>query len=403
MLIGIVGKPNVGKSTFFSAATLHMVEIAPYPFTTISANKGVAYVRVRCVCRELGVSDNPRNSKCVDGIRFVPVELIDVAGLVPGAWEGKGLGNKFLDELRRADVLIHVVDASGGTDAQGKVVKLGSHDPLEDVEFLEKEIDMWMYQILEKDWSKVAKSVEMMRKNVVTVLEERLSGLGITKYTIKEVISELGLDENRPSKWTADERLALVKKLREKSKPILIFANKMDLPYAEDNYERLKSAYKDKVIVPGSAEAELALKRASEKGLIRYVPGSSSFEVLDGAKLTAKQAEALRYIKEKILDKFGSTGVQDALDRAVFDLLGYIAVFPVEDLGKLADHRGNVLPDVFLVKKGTTARQFAYKVHSDLGDTFMFAIDAVTKQRLGEDSVLKHRQVVKIVASKALK
>ncbi len=113
MQVGIVGKPNAGKSTFFSAATLTVVPIANYPFTTIKPNRGISYLRTRCVCRELGVQDRPRNSRCVDGERFIPVELIDCPGLVPGASTGRGLGNQFLDDLRKADALIHVIDARG--------------------------------------------------------------------------------------------------------------------------------------------------------------------------------------------------------------------------------------------------------------------------------------------------
>ncbi|MEM4201360.1 MAG: GTPase, partial [Nitrososphaerales archaeon] len=113
MLVGIVGKPNTGKSTFFNAATLMNVPMANYPFTTIQPNYGVAYLRKDCVCKRLNVKDNPVNSVCVNGVRLIPVKLVDVAGLVPGASQGRGLGNKFLDDLRQADALIHVVDASG--------------------------------------------------------------------------------------------------------------------------------------------------------------------------------------------------------------------------------------------------------------------------------------------------
>ena len=112
-IVGVVGKPNVGKSTFFSAATLAHVAIANYPFTTIKPNRGMGYVRTPCVCQEFNVTDTPGNSTCINRIRLVPVELVDCAGLVPGAWQGRGLGNQFLDEIRQADALIHIVDAVG--------------------------------------------------------------------------------------------------------------------------------------------------------------------------------------------------------------------------------------------------------------------------------------------------
>ena len=139
-IVGLVGKANVGKSTFFGAATLKPVEIAGFPFTTIQADMGVGYVRSPCVCTEMGVKDDPQNSACVDGIRLVPVELIDTPGLIPGAHEGKGLGNQFLDEVRRADALIVVADASGATNLQGQVVDPLTNDPIDDVKMFEYEL-----------------------------------------------------------------------------------------------------------------------------------------------------------------------------------------------------------------------------------------------------------------------
>ena len=132
--VGLAGKPNAGKSTFFKAATLAEVEIANYPFTTIDANHGVSFVRVPCPCKELGAGKEC--GRCQDGVRYVPVELIDVAGLVPDAHLGKGLGNEFLDSLRVAEAVIHVLDASGSADAEGNPVGVGNYDPMTDVGFL---------------------------------------------------------------------------------------------------------------------------------------------------------------------------------------------------------------------------------------------------------------------------
>jgi ribosome-binding ATPase YchF (GTP1/OBG family) len=239
-LLGVVGKPNVGKSTFFSAATLATAEIANYPFTTIKPNRGVGYVRTSCVHPDFQVQDNPNNSLCLDGVRLVPVELIDVAGLVPGASEGKGLGNQFLDDLRRADALIHIVDASGGTDCEGKSCKPGEHDPLEDVQFLEKEITMWIANIIKKDWLKIARTAETEKKGIYGPLEERLSGLGIKRVHIFEAVRKTGLNADKPASWSDDDFLKFVDTLRQISKPMLIVANKIDLPTAEANVERMK-------------------------------------------------------------------------------------------------------------------------------------------------------------------
>ena len=395
---GVVGKPNVGKSTFFAAATLVDVKIAPYPFTTIEANKGVGYVKIKCVCRELGVEDNPVNSVCIDGWRFVPVELIDVAGLVPDAWQGRGLGNRFLDELRRANVLIHVIDAAGATDIEGRPVKPGTHDPVEDVQFLEREITMWMYQIISKDWSRTAKALDL-KSNVAKELSKKLSGLGITIADIEGALSETNLLRKKPSRWTEDELKNFIRVLREKSKPIIIAANKSDLPAAEDNIKRLRKELSSKyLVIPTSAESELALRKAASKNLIKYLPGDSDFEII--GEVTPKQRKVLEYIREKVLKKWGSTGVQQVINAAFLDVLEMLAVFPVENENKYTDHHGRVLPDVYLVPKGTTAREFAYMIHTDLGEKFISAVDVKTKKRLSADFKLEHRMVIKIIAGR---
>jgi ribosome-binding ATPase YchF (GTP1/OBG family) len=396
--LGIVGKPNTGKSTFFSAATLIPVDIGNYPFTTIKPNRGIGYLRTPCVHPEFNIEDDPKNSLCLDGIRLVPVELIDVAGLVPGAWEGRGLGNQFLDEIRRADALIHVVDVSGSTDCEGKICKRGTHDPLEDVKFLETEITLWMNQILKKDWSKLARIADSGREDMVSLLESRLSGLAIKRYHIIESLRKTDLNLDKPTLWKDEDVLQFLDILRSISKPTLIAANKIDLPTAENNVQRLiDSGY---TVVPCSAEAELALRRAGEKGLIDYTPGDCKLTIKPNEKLTTAQNRALAAIQEQILYKFGSTGIQEAINTAFLELLQMVAVYPVEDSEHLSDHKGRVLPDVYLVPYGTTARQLAYIIHTELGDSFIHAIDIRGKNRIGEDYVLKNRDVISIISAK---
>ena len=397
-LLGVVGKPNTGKSTFFSAATLAAAEIANYPFTTIKPNRGVGYVRTQCVHEEFNVKDNPRNSLCLDGTRLIPVELIDIAGIVPGAWEGRGLGNQFLDEVSRADALVHVVDASGGTDCEGKTCKPGEHDPLEDVKFLEREITMWIITILKKDWPKIARQAEADKKGIAAPLEERLTGLGIKRQYVNEAIRSANLNVEKPGTWTDDDFYRFVDNLRRISKPLLIVANKIDMPTAQVNVERMKKL--DYIVIPCSAEAELGLKRAAEKQLIEYKPGNGDFKILQPEKLFATQIKALDTIKEKILSTNGSTGVQEAINTAYFELLDMITVYPVEDLEHLSDHNGCILPDAYLVPNGTTARQFAYIIHTELGESFIYAMDARDKRRIGEGAVLKDRDVISIVSAK---
>ncbi len=397
-LLGVIGKPNTGKTTFFSAATLALVEIANYPFTTIKPNRGVGYVRTPCVHEEFKVKDNPRNSLCLDDVRLIPVELIDVAGLVPGAWEGRGLGNQFLDEIRRADALVHVVDASGGTDCEGRLCKLGEHDPLEDVQFLEREITMWIVSILKKDWAKIARTAEAESKEIYRMLEERLSGLGIKRSHIFEATRKAGLNADKPTAWSEEDFFHFVETLRRISKPMLIVANKIDLPTAKANLERLKKL--NYTVIPCCAEAELALRRAAEKQLIDYKPGDCNFKILKPEKLSSSQFKALETIREKVLIKNGTTGVQNAINMVYFKLLSMIAVYPVEDIEHLADHSGRVLPDVYLVPYGTTAHQFAYLIHTELGESFIYAVDARDKKRIGEDTVLRDRDVISIVSTK---
>ncbi len=402
-LAGLVGKPNAGKTTFFSAATLIPAKIAPYPFTTIEPNRGIAYVRVKCVCSELQVKDNPRNSICINGNRFIPVELIDVAGLVPDAWRGRGLGNKFLDELRRADVLIHVVDASGGTDAEGRKVKPGTHDPCEDIKFLEQEIAMWMAQILSRDWKKISRTIDYSGEDTATALANRLSGLKIRREHVLKAIRNADLENKKLSKWSNEDIINFSFELRREAKPMIIAANKIDISTAMENIERMKSEFRNYIIVPCCAEAELALRRAAEKGLIRYLPGDSDFELLKPEHLTEKQKKALKIIRENILQVWGSTGVQKAINAAFLEALKLIVVYPVEDATRMTDHNGNILPDALLVEQGTTARELAYLIHTELGETFIHAINAKTRQRIGENYVLKMNDIIKIVAAKARK
>lgn len=399
MLIGVIGKTNVGKSTFFAAATMIPVEVASHPFTTIKPNVGVGYVRKNCVCKEFNVRDNPKNSICINGIRLIPVTLIDVAGLIPGAHKGRGLGNKFLDDLRKADVLLHIVDASGSTDAEGRIVPPGTYNPVDEVKLIQREVDMWLLQILQKDWRKIIHKAES-EGNFEDLLAERFAGLSITRVHVVRALRETKLENVKPSSWRNEELFLFVSALRKIAKPTIIVANKADLPQAENYIRELKEEFGEKNVVPASALAELILKRATKKNVIRYLPGDQDFQIVDESKLSLKERKGLEYIRERVLKKWSSTGVQKAINKAIFDALEMIAVYPVEDPVKLTDHNGNVLPDVYLVRKGTTAREFAFKIHTDLGKTFLYAVDARTKRRLGENYVLKDNDIISIVAVK---
>jgi ribosome-binding ATPase YchF (GTP1/OBG family) len=375
------------------------VDIAGFPFTTIEANKGVAYLRTPCVCRELGVKDDPVNSACVDGVRLVPVDLIDCPGLIRGAHQGKGLGNQFLDEVRRADALIVVADAAGATDDNGQPVPPGSHDPVEDVRMLEEEFDLWLTGLIRKDWEKIARTAQSAREEIGRHLEEKLTGLGMNRYHIAEAVEKRELDPYAALSWSPDEIIGFVSELRKASKPLIVAANKADKEPAEENVRILKEAGYQ--VIPTCAEAELSLRRATTAGLIKYTPGDGDFEIVDPGKLTGGQTKALHIIRERVLGKWGSTGLQEVINSAFFQLLDTIPVYPVEDAEKLTDHQGRVLPDCYLVPRGTTAKQFASIIHTELGESFIFAIDARTKKRLGEGHALNKDDIVQIVAAKS--
>ncbi len=396
MQVGIVGKPNAGKSTFFSAATLTIVPIANYPFTTIKPNKGISYLRTKCVCKDLGVTDRPKNSRCVDGERFIPVELVDCPGLVPGASTGRGLGNQFLDDLRKADALIHVVDASGTTDLEGKPAEAGGHDPIEDVGFLEKELEAWMFQILHKDWEKISHNPNLSSDDVVQLIADRMSGLGLKKFQVEEGLRSAAL-KGKPGSWSREDIARLASFLRKASKPMLLGANKIDLPASRSNLARLKES--GFLTVPVSAEAELALRRAGEKGLIEYKPGDNDFSIKDSSKLSDQQRAALEMIRKQVLGPEGATGVQESINSAFFKLLNMIVVYPVEDPERLTDHSGNVLPDAILIQKGSTLKDLGMKIHTDLGEHMLYGINARNKMRLGESYVLNNGDIVSIVST----
>ncbi len=398
MLVGIVGKTNTGKSTFFKGATLAEVEIENRPFVTIKPNSGFGFVKVGCADKEFNVKCQPKHGYCLGGYRFVPMQLMDVAGLVPGAHKGKGLGSQFLDDLRQADVLIHIIDVSGSTNEGGEPVEPGSYDPANDIRFLEVELDMWYLRLIKKGWEPFARKAIQERQELNKALSSHLTGLGVSEKIVEELIKKLELPEDLVQ-WDENILRKLATELGKITKPMIIACNKIDVKGAAENFARLENEFPEHMLVACSAESELALREAAKHELIEYVAGEDDFKIKDESKLNGKQKSALEFIKENVLKKFGSTGVQQVLDDAVFKLLKYIAVYPVAN-SHLQDKDGNVLPDCFLVPDGITALKFAFKVHTDIGNNFVKAIDLRTKKIIGKEHGLKNGDVVEIMTSK---
>jgi len=398
MEVGVVGKPNVGKSTLFNALTLLDVPMAPYPFTTTEPNRGVGAVRVPCPHTEKGTPCSPGNAKCVDGTRWVPVNLVDVPGLVPGAHEGKGLGHKFLDDLRAADGFLQVVDASGGTTAEGILAPVGTHNPSEEVKWLHEELVDWVNGILSKDFNRHAMSTELEGTKIEEFLQSRLTGLSIGPHAVATALRNAPIDRTKPSSWTMAQRRALAEALLVAAKPRLVAANKVDR-ISPEAFAAFREEISPTPAAPTMAEAELTLRRAARAGLVTYRPGDGEFKETDAKRLNSAQEHALQEIRT-LLGRWGSTGVQAVLERMVFDRLGQMVIFPVEDEHGWTDSRGRMLPDALIVPLHTQARAVAFKVHSDLGENFIRAIDGRSHRAMAADHPLDPGSVVRIVARK---
>jgi hypothetical protein len=396
--IGLIGKTNAGKTTFFNAATLLNAPVSMYPFTTKKPSTGQAYVRTVCVCKEFGVTDNPRNSTCIGGARFIPIQLIDLPGLIKGSWKGKGLGTRFLSVASQADALIHIADASGSLDADGKLTKPGMGNPISDVYDIEEELVRWFSKVIEKTVTKLSKHPKR-GASFEQRLSHDLSGLKIQPEHTAKALERHGLSGKDPARWKRDDMWNFAKTVREISKPTIIVANKMDLSPADRNYDKLTNEFGQAFVIPTSSDAELALRRAEQAGYIEYVPGEEVFRVKNKDKLMTEQREALTYVEQRVFSKWIQTGVQFALNTCIFKLLNMNAVYPVEDVDKLSDKKGNVLPDLFLVPLNASVTDLAAQIHSELAKSLIYAVDARTKIRLPIDYRLKDRDVVRIVAA----
>jgi ribosome-binding ATPase YchF (GTP1/OBG family) len=400
--IGLIGKTNTGKTTFFNSATLLSAEVSNYPFTTKQPNVGNANAITLCVHKEFGVQDQPRNSRCIDGWRFIPIELVDLPGLIKGAWEGKGLGNQFLSIAAQSDALLHIIDASGSIDASGRIAEAGTGDPIADVGDIEEELVMWYLKLLEANREKISRGISSGLEPVVAITEI-FRGIGVKEQHVRIALQQNNLSDTKFDDLGAQQSKDFCWSLRDISKPTLIVANKVDLPTATENFKRLQEEYKDVIVVPSSADAELTLRRAQSKGIIRYVPGDERFEITDIASLNDKQKWALNFIRKDILGEYMRTGVQFAINVAVFKLLKMNAVYPVAEAQKFSDKHGNVLPDVYLMPAGSSVEDLAKEIHTELAKGLIGAIDCRDGLRLPANYHLKDRDVLSIVSARMKK
>ena len=426
MRIGLVGKPNVGKSTTFAALTESSVEIANYPFTTIDPNVGVTFLPAEgsCPCQTLrekreadgrleptspddaraGSLCEPRTGTCIGFCRTVPVTLVDVAGLVPGAHDGKGRGNQFLNDLAQCDALIQVVDASGGTDIEGNPMGPGSCNPIDEHTFLVEELAMWIHGILDTGWTRGVRRVQAEgERGLVDFITSQLTGIGAKESMVNSAISSFK-DENQdlgvPWDWEDSVRTSLAHHLRRAVFPLCVAANKADVaePGAWDALAA-KVESEGGILLPTSADSELALRRAAKAGFIDYPPGAQQFSLTDvgESNLNEAQRKGLASLGER-MERLGGTGLVELVSRIVRERLDRIVAYPVQDEGHWTDGDGRVLPDALLIQRGTSAKGLAYAVHSDLGDGFIRAVDGRTGRVIGAEHELNDNDVIKIVA-----
>ena len=396
--IGLIGKTNTGKTTFFNSATLSSEEISSYPFTTKSPISGVAHAISLCVHPEFKIQDNPNNSKCLDGWRYIPIELIDLPGLIKGAWKGKGLGNQFLSIAAQSDALLHVVDASGGIDSSGKITKVGAGDPVSDFADIEEELVMWYHKILEGNRDKISKLIEI-GTDIVDAITDLFRGIGVNKIHVKAALLKTDLEEKNFDDFDMIDSKKFTTYLRKISKPTLIVANKVDVEGADKNFDKLRERYNDSIVIPVSGDSEFSLRRAEQKGLIKYSPGSEQFEIIRSDELNEKQINALNFIQKGIMGEYMRTGVQFAINVAVFKLLKMNSIYPVADEKNLSDKKGRILPDLILLKDGATITDLAKEIHSDLTKGLLYGKDLRYKLRLPVDYQLRDRDVVSLVSA----
>jgi len=374
LTVGLYGKPSTGKSTFFSAVTKKVVTIAEHPFSTTTSDEGIAYVSDTCPCTEFSITCNPANGTyCQSGTRFVPIKIIDVPGVIGGAHAGKGLGKQSLSALNKVDGLIYLLD-------------LTREDCIEDFELLKNEYILWVTNILNKNWRGISKEVAGMRRPLDLVIQTHLNTFNIDPRYVKIMLEDL---PRNPYDWTGNTIKLFSERIWAKKKYV-IAANKADLCLDQLGViEALQKKYGRKVL-PVSSLSELILIRRQETGDVRYVRGSNNFTVLKN------RDEELSRI-ERTMAVLGGTGVQACLNNLVFDELEQILAYPVENIDRLDDSRGRVLPGPYLMPQHSTLADFARRVHTEISEGLLFGVDARHRRRIGKQTPLQQNDIIKLV------
>lgn len=249
---------------------------------------------------------------------------------------------------------------------------------------------MWVHGILDKHWSRISRQSQGKGAAIQQGIAEIFANLGITTDDIRDLELKLRIDFVHA---TIDDLIPLCAEIVKISKPMLIVGNK-----ADEAPEELVTRLAERNITFASAASELALRNAAAAKLVKYLPGDPQFSIENAMKLTTPQRAGLVKVAE-FIKKNNGTGVQQAINAAVFGMLDRIVVYPVEDENRFCNKQGEVLPDAFLMKKGATPHDLAFQVHTDIGKGFLYAIDARTKMRIKENHVLKDGDIIKIVSA----
>ena len=377
--IGIAGKPNAGKSTLFSAITGTMVAIGNYAFTTTQPNDGIGFMDTVCPHLELGKPCNPRRGRCENGTRFIPVEMVDVPGLIEGSSEGKGMGNMFMDALRDTTAIINLLDPV----SEEKRI-LSPEELIHDAESTENEIIRWFTSRFSSDWEKFSRKLSQSHITLEEALLQKAAFFNLKQRDIREILQRHHFTEDI-TKWGEDEKREFSSIVMSEIRPIIRVLNKGDLI---EN----RNQYVDRGFVIISSDYELSIERAFNAGLIEGIK-----DIRPKEKANQKQKEAIQKMDTDY--KSGSLSrIFDVLTDIIRKNLRKIVVYPVYDETKWCDKDGNVLPDAIIMSQGQTAEDLAYEVHTDIGEGFIRAINGRTKMILGRNYELKDSDVIRIIA-----